>query len=141
MQTITLEQVQDIEAREAVKHEYLKQHKKNWLSKEECDKLPQVTNEERSNVEFYYWQHTKPSSYFLYINEEKKLATTWTGQELGKVSFGKEYKSIFRDTRQSITVYGNNGLIYHGTYYKSAGDYARIKQFKGKKGSANYANS
>jgi hypothetical protein len=31
------------------------------------------------------------------------------------------------DTRVSIRVYAINGCVYHGTYYKSAGNYARVK--------------
>lgn len=130
MQTITQEQVADIQARENVTREYLKRHKKNWLSPEEQEQLPKVSNEERSNVEFYYWQHDKPEKYFLYINEEKKQATTWTGQVLGTVVFGKESKSNMGDKRQAITLYGNNGCRYYGTYYKSAGDYARVTKYK-----------
>lgn len=139
MNTITAAQVKDIEAREAIRTQWLKDNKTNYITPEQNKLLPQVTNEERSAVEFYYWQNDKPAKYFLYIKKENEagngiysrgVATTWTGQELGKVIFGREYKSAFGDIRQSIDVIGNNGLKYYGTFYKSAGDYARIKARK-----------
>jgi hypothetical protein len=68
------------------------------------------------------------------------IATTFTGEILGKVDFGCEYQvpvntypSNFmgrESTRVSISVHGINGVEYYGTYFKSSGDYARIKARK-----------
>lgn len=127
---LTLEQVKDIESRENIVRDYLTAKKKNWLSPEEQEKLPKVTNEERSAAELFYWHNEKPSKYFLYINTDKKIATTWIGEELGRVSFGREYCGNMGDKRQSVRVYGVNGQTYSGTYYKGAGDYARVKAIK-----------
>jgi hypothetical protein len=33
------------------------------------------------------------------------------------------------DKRQPIDIYAINGKKYHGTYYKSSGDYARVKLY------------
>ena len=73
-----------------------------------------------------------PDKYFLYISEKTATATTWTGDALGQVSFGREYRDNFGGKRVPVTVRDINGLIYHGTYYKSSGDYARIKANKRK---------
>lgn len=89
------------------------------------------TNEERSAVEVYEFVTNPPDKYFLYINCTKRIATTWTGDKLGDVSFGSEYRDNFGGKRVPITVYAINGKRYHGTYYKSSGDYARIKLAKG----------
>jgi len=62
------------------------------------------------------------------------LATTWTGEKLGDVQFGTSFRSSFGDERVSIRVYAVNGKIYAGTFYKSAGDYARVKMLKEKGG-------
>lgn len=113
---LTLEQVKDVEAREQMRYDFMKAQKRNYITGEESASLPQVTNEERSAVEQYYWHADKPEKYFLYINEAMKTATTWTG-DMG-------------DKRIAITVYGNNGVNYYGTFYKSAGDYARVKAMK-----------
>lgn len=88
------------------------------------------TNEERSAVEVYEFCTNPPQTYFLYINCTKKEATTWTGDKLGSVSFGSEWRDNFGGKRVPITVYAINGKRYHGTYYKSSGDYARIKLCK-----------
>jgi hypothetical protein len=127
---LNLEQVKDIEQREAARSDFMKAKKRNWLSAEESAALPQVTNDERSAVEVFYWLTDKPEKYFVYISAEKKQATTWTGETLGNVSFGREYRGNMGDKRQSVRIYGTNGRTYAGTYYKRAGDYARIKALK-----------
>jgi len=114
---------------------YLRLKRKNWLSPEEQKAIKtklgySVTNEMRSKVEIYYFKKEKPKTYFIYINATTKKATTWTGDNLGNCRFGTPYKSNFGDTRQNIDVYGINGIKYHGTYFKSSGDYARIKAYK-----------
>jgi hypothetical protein len=88
------------------------------------------TNEMRSACEVYEFCVTPPERYFLYINREKKVATTWTGDVLGQVYFGTQWRDNFGGTRVPITVRAINGKTYHGTYYKSSGDYARIKLSK-----------
>jgi hypothetical protein len=104
-----------------------------------------VTNEERSAVEVYEFVENPPERYFLYIKQEtcqtvlggdhnvSGRATTWTGEPLGDVGFGREFRSNWGDRRIDINVYAINGRTYNGTYYKSAGDYARVKMCKGSK--------
>lgn len=93
-------------------------------------------NNMTSAIELYEWKRDKPDSYFLYIDEKSQRATTWTGDTLGRVVFsGSPYytgkrKNMFRSKRQSITVYGTNGVTYYGTYFVSSGDYARIRAYK-----------
>jgi len=90
----------------------------------------QVTNEERGQVEVFEWDRDKPDRYFLYIREATREAVTWMGDVIGRVIFGDEYKDNFGGVRRSIVVTGTNGIRYHGTYFKSAGDYARITAYK-----------
>ena len=90
------------------------------------------TNEERSAVEVYEFMRDKPVKYFAYVNTNERQpglgqVTTWTGDLLGACSFGREYRDKFGGKRVPITVHGINGLTYHGTYFKSAGDYCRLK--------------
>lgn len=87
-----------------------------------------ISNEERSAIESYEFAHDAPLKKFLYINAEKRTATTWTGEVLGAVEFGREFRDNFGGRRVPITVRAINGWIYSGTYYKSAGDYARVKR-------------
>jgi hypothetical protein len=84
----------------------------------------------RGRAELWLWHSTPPSSYFLYVNESLGLATTWMGDVLGNVRFGKEYRDNLGGVRIPIVVYGTNRIRYHGTYFKSAGDYARIKAYR-----------
>lgn len=107
--------------------------------------VPQVSNEERSSVERYEFCLNPPDRYFVYIKTRRRAdtnaedlrfqgaATTWTGDYLGSVTFGYAFRSGFGDTRVPVTIHAINGRVYHGTYYKSAGDYARVKQAKSKK--------
>lgn len=87
----------------------------------------------RSRAEIAAFIDEKPDKYFLYINEGKREAATWMGHKLGDVTFGRPYRSNMGDTRVPITVRGINGVVYTGTYFKSAGDYARIRKVKGRR--------
>ncbi|NYG46379.1 hypothetical protein GGD67_003850 [Bradyrhizobium sp. IAR9] len=86
------------------------------------------SNEERSALEVFEFSRDKPDRYFLYISRDKAMATTWTGEELGRVTFGRTYRDNFGGERVAITVQAVSGDTYHGTYYKSSGDYARVKK-------------
>jgi hypothetical protein len=91
-----------------------------------------VTNAERSAIELFEFCRDKPDRYFLYINEEKCVAGTWPGDVLGTVTFGREYKSPafggWPSTRVPVTIDAVNGCKYTGTYYKSSGNYARVRR-------------
>lgn len=111
-----------------------------------------VTNDEISKLEVYEFCNDVPDSYFLYVSENRKqkvvhpewiekygkdyyqtwqhVVTTWTGDILGKCLLGSPYYSNFGDKRQSITVWGLNGVVYYGTYFTGAGNYARIRKAK-----------
>lgn len=114
--------------------------KNGWASYKPEDKpadVPDMTNSERSALELYEWLANPPDKYFLYITHKPTFgfgsfvsdaATTWTGTPLGNVRFGREWRDNFGGTRQAVTVYGNNGVHYVGTYFKSAGDYARVRK-------------
>jgi len=128
---------------------------KNWLEArdyksyrtEECPEDLRVTNEQRSAVEVYEWENDPPEQYFAYVNGKHRTVdgityrptiTTWMGDTLGYVIFGVEYRSCFGDKRVPMCVTGTNGKKYYGTYYKSAGDYCRLKAYKD--GSMAYLN-
>lgn len=105
-----------------------------WASYRPEDKpacVPDVPNADKSALEVFDFVFDPPAKYFLYINETDGTATTWTGDKLGRVVFGREYRDNFGGRRVPVRVYGINGLTYTGTYYKSSGDYARVKLCKG----------
>jgi hypothetical protein len=96
-------------------------------------------NWERSRAEVKAFKEEKPDKYFVYIKEgvsdiggSRAIATTWMGHKLGDVFLGRPFKSNMGDVRVPITVRGINGVTYVGTYYKSAGDYARIRRKRGR---------
>lgn len=104
--------------------------KNGWASYKPEDKpahVPDVSNNERSALEVFDFITNPPEKYFLYINEGQGTATTWTGETLGHVTFGREYRDNFGGKRQPVWIRGINGLKYHGTYYKSSGNFARIR--------------
>jgi hypothetical protein len=92
-------------------------------------------------LEVWDWLHNPPEKYFLYIRLEnekddflfhrKGEAVNWMGELLGRVeTTGKMYRDSFGGKRVPIKVYGTNGVNYYGIYYKSSGNYARIKRYK-----------
>lgn len=124
-----------LSAYQTAANEYMKANKTNGIPAETCATFPyanEVSNEMRSAIELYEFMNNPPDKYFLYIDEDKAIATTWTGQQLGSVTFGKEYKSNMGDKRQSVSIWAVNGHTYYGTYYKSSGNYAHINKRKSK---------
>lgn len=100
-----------------------------------------VSNEERSQIEVYEFVSNPPAKYFAYIRRvdcegnasEKSLriqVTTWTGQVIGTGLLGTSFRDNFGGHRYPLRFRGINGLEYAGTYYASAGDYARVKAIK-----------
>lgn len=141
----TIEKYHEVKLAESIYNAWAQQYiKKNGWTVIPSEAVPPVKfdNDDRSALELWDWQHDKPEKYFVYIREtenppdgfpyEKPVweAITWIGQKLGNVRYGQEYRDNFGGVRQSITVYGNNGVRYYGTYYKSSGDYAQIKRIK-----------
>ena len=107
--------------------------KNGWASYRKEDipdhiKPSDVTNEQRSAVEVYEFVKTPPQRYLVYVKLAENRVTTWMGEELGTITeYTALYRSSFGDTRRNIWIDGINGKKYFGTYYESAGDYARIK--------------
>jgi hypothetical protein len=89
--------------------------------------VPDVSNDERSALEVFEFCSNPPDKYFLYINETQRTATTWTGDLLGHVTFGREFRDSFGGKRQPVWIRAINGKQYQGTYFKSSGNYARVK--------------
>jgi hypothetical protein len=113
--------------------------KNGWASYKPEDKpanVPDVSNEERGALEVFEFVTNPPDKYFLYINETTHTATTWTGDKLGHVLFGREWRDSFGGRRVPVTLRAINGLVYVGTYYKSSGNFARIRQSKKKANAA-----
>jgi len=145
----TIEEHQEVKERQAAYESWSKQfrQKNGWIIiPPEAVPPVKFDNDDRSAIELWEWKHDPPEKYFLYIRENDKRpegfpyepplweAITFAGQKLGNVRYATEYKCPafggWPSVRQSITVYGNNGVKYYGTYYKSSGDYARIKMMK-----------
>lgn len=133
MQLETKEQYTEARAKcdayQAAAAQWMADNKTNGIPAEIWNTFPyanEVTNELRSAVEVYEFCADKPQKYFLYISEDKRIATTWTGDKLGTIILRPSYRSGFGDIRQTVIVHAINGLTYTGTYYKSSGDYARV---------------
>lgn len=107
------------------------------LSQEDMAKLPEhPSNNERSAVEVYEFCANPPDRYLAYIKEVNgypRELTTWTGTYLGAACTAGSgaYRDNLGGIRVPITVVGINGKEYYGTYYKSAGNYCRIRLKKG----------
>lgn len=137
---ITAAEHEDIRRRylrwkEALERQYprVAKHGGSLTAEQQSSLPPRPSNEELGAVEKYEFFHDPPEKYFLYVHEGKREAQTFTGDKLGNVVFGRSYKTNMGDTRVPIDVLGINGVQYYGTYYKSAGDYARITRKKTRK--------
>jgi hypothetical protein len=114
-----------------------KGYRLGWASYKPEDKpadVPTVSNADRSSVEVYEFCQNPPERYFLYISfpefGKPAIATTWTGERLGAVTFGQSFRSPFGDKRVPVRIKAINGKDYAGTYYSDAGSYARVKMCK-----------
>lgn len=130
---ITKEQRDDIMAREAKFRSWLGT-RCSYRAEEVPAGFAPPSNDERAQAELFDFVKDPPERYFLYIRAKKGThygasgeATIWTGVKLGDVQFGNTWRDNMGSTRVSISVYAVNGYTYHGTYFKSAGDYARVK--------------
>ena len=71
------------------------------------------------------------SPYFAYMSGDNKRITTWVGDKLGDVTFiGREYGGGFGGVRQNFRMEGVDGRTWSGTFFKSSGDYVRMKPTK-----------
>lgn len=84
-----------------------------------------------SALEVAEFHENRPERYFLYIDVNRGLATTWVGDPLGRVDFGRTWRDNFGGKRQTVTIRTCHGAVYHGTHFVSSGDYARVKLAKG----------
>lgn len=89
-----------------------------------------MTNEEKSELELLEWRESPPEHYSAYVRVESSQLINWMGALLGAICFGREWRDNFGGTRVAIRVAGTNGRQYAGTYFKSAGNYARLKAMK-----------
>jgi hypothetical protein len=133
--------IQDYETEKAILNKaeayrkIITQGKRNYLTAEEAQHPDYVhaTNEMRSRIEKYEFLNNPPEKYFVYVCKTEQggltnVLTTWTGETLAKITHvGRVYRSAFGDKRQSFWARALNGVLYHGTAYLTAGDYARIK--------------
>jgi hypothetical protein len=147
-------QAADIRARHDAVAAWLKSKKRNSYKPEElaAEGLSNPSNEELVALELFEFKRDKPSPYLVYIKCPEQpvpagprpyaarlerwrglysrtgSATTWTGDNLGAVQFGRAWQDNFGGVRIPISVRAITGDDYHGTYFASAGDYARIKK-------------
>lgn len=119
--------------------------RRSYRTEEVPPHLRDVTNEMRNAVEVYEFVHHPPTKYFAYVHLGSMDAswgssgfgttrgatlTTFMGSILGHGRVGEAYRALGNSRRRSISIRAINGYEYHGTYYESSGDYARVKRGK-----------
>lgn len=139
MRTITtIEEYNSLKAKltannQAIK-DYCRINKTNGIPVEISNSFPfaaEVNNDLRSAIEEFEFRINPPEKYFLYVDTARNIVTTWTGQKLGNITeLGKTFRSNMSDDRQYIKFTGVNGFKYSGFYFRSSGDYARVKKLK-----------
>ena len=148
--TLTPEQAADIRGRIDAKSAWLRSIKRNSYKTEELEAagLLPVSNEETSALEVFEFIRDEPERYFGYVKcpefsgARASFAaysalygrtgefTTWTGDKLGVVQFGRAWRDNFSGIRVPISVKAITGDLYHGYYYASSGDFARVRKGK-----------
>lgn len=97
-------------------------------------KAMDVSNAERSKIEVYEFVRDRPKKYTAYVSIADQIVTTWTGDVLGRITWvGHVYEtSVYggANQRQNLRVVGVNGVVYSAVYYRSSGDYCRMKAFR-----------
>jgi hypothetical protein len=85
------------------------------------------------------WLKTGPERLFLYISREEPkdgftgmwTVTTWLGTKLAYAAMGSKVQVGFGmhtyRRAMSATIFG---VLYHGWFYESSGDYCRLKRAK-----------
>ncbi len=104
---------------------------RNHHTPEEVPADCRITNEERSSIEVYRFVNDPPTRYTAYVDEKAGTVTTWLGDKLGTVTFGRAWRDNFGGTRVPVWVRGINGRAYHGTYFKSTGALCSMRAHKG----------
>lgn len=145
---ISADRAADIRARCAQRDAWIdtiRDKRSGWASYRPEDvppDVPQVSNEDRSELERFDFCANPPDRYFAYVAHRADNppragytplgvnVTTWTGGLLGLAYLWPEYRSNFGDRRRRISVRAINGRRYHGTYYFDAGDYCRLRAVK-----------
>ena len=104
----------------------------------DCGSSVDQQNRITSQCEVAEFKSNPPERYFAYVKEADGICpahiTTWMGDLLGTARLGTPYKvwgfGGNSSTRQSIRVKAINGREYYGTYYRSSGDYCRLRVVK-----------
>lgn len=158
VKTITAEEAADIRERENAYQAWAEQfrRKNGWIviPAEEVAKCPvQITNEERGKLDQFEFFRDKPQRrvfYFKFVDLADNasghtaadadglrgvaiLLTTWTGDKLARGYVSGFYRGNFGDRRATFraTCLDGSGVIYSGTAFLDAGDYAHAYRIKG----------
>lgn len=135
--TITAIEASDIRRLENMLREWMGK-RNSYHPNELPSHIVPPTNKERSKLELFEFMRDKPDRYFVYVTRDKSpnalrpwKVATWMGDLLGhNLVVGDEYTSNMGDKRRSIWFDGINGERYSGTFFCSAGDYARIRKVR-----------
>jgi len=93
-----------------------------------------LSNEETRELELFEFERDAPEHLFCYVTRRDGAwqCGTFAGGSYGRVTVGYSYKVpgfyCRPSTRRSVTLHAINGWIYAGTFYESAGDYARLRR-------------
>jgi len=145
--TMTIKTIETIDEQTAIEYRCENDRFENWRNGRQSyntneipNDLKHVDNDLRGKLEQFEFKNSKPDKYFCYwskrqINESGSYQiwlTTFMGNELLQVIPGShnEWRDNFGGIRVSFTAIGINGVWYHGTYFKSSGDYCRIQKLK-----------
>ena len=96
----------------------------------ETEQSVQERNELTSAKEVADFKARTEDRWFVYINEKTMKATTWMGDVLGSIGLGPVYRDNFGGRRRAVYMHGVDGRKWSGTYYTSAGEYARVRVAK-----------
>ena len=82
-------------------------------------------------AEMAAFQQGKTNRVFAYWHKAAEIRT-WMGGILARITWtGNEYSCPFGSRRINFGARGIDGRTYSGTYYKSSGDYVRMRVVKG----------
>lgn len=105
--------------------------KSNCVTPEQAKLLPESPkSEEISAIEVYEFITNPPMKYTAYVDDKKDIVTTWTGEELGKITGRQKYTNNMGAIMRQVWFKGINSKNYYGFYPSDNQDCCNFKQVK-----------
>ncbi len=115
MQQLTTIEAEAIRAKVAKFNAWIGE-RRSWRTEEVPADVDQPTNDERSALEVWDWRNSPPAHFYVcYLSSDGKTLTTWTGDELARVTRETSSRTGWqRSSMTHIRAVAPDGSQWHG---------------------------